>query len=201
MYLNIIAGLYCTCATSTTTESPIQKSHGKTPQLKQRVSIEESPIDYGSLRTCKNKSVSKQITRSLTSSYSSTPTYISALILKLWLFSFSCRWCFSKILADSSRLNSSSQKNCLPWQVCASCKTKTFGVTVKYCSDYSVKGLCGHGDEKMICSCSETPLSPALYPKQMIGAVDGYCETDEVWDLTFSFSQKFFFFLLFSLVS
>lgn len=178
LYLNIIAGL-CTRATSTSTESPIPKSHGKTPQLKQRASIEESPIDYGSLRTCKNKSVSTHITRSLPPSYSSTPAFISALILNYDYFHFLANGVF-KILADSSRLNSFSQKNCLPWQVCASCKTKTFGVTVKYCSDTSVKGLCGHGDEKMICHCSETPLNPALYPKQMIGAVEGYCETDEV---------------------
>lgn len=53
-------------------------------------------------------------------------------------------------------------------------------MTVKYCSDYSVKGLCGNVDEKMICSCSETPLNPALYPKQMISEGEGYCVTDEV---------------------
>lgn len=72
------------------------------------------------------------------------------------------------------------QKNCLPWQVCASCRTKTFGVTVKYCSDYSLKGLCDTADGKMVCTCSEPPLNPALYPKKMIGAVEGYCVTDEV---------------------
>ena len=67
-------------------------------------------------------------------------------------------------------------------------------MTVKYCSDYSAKGLCGHADEKMVCGCSETPLNPALYPKQMIGAVEGYCETDEVRTLIY-LSTKFFNFL------
>lgn len=61
-YLNIISLLY-TCATSTTAESPIQKSQRGT-LLKQRAPIEESSIDYGSLRTCKHKSVSRHITHS-----------------------------------------------------------------------------------------------------------------------------------------
>lgn len=60
-YLNIVSLLYLyTCSTTTTAESPIQRSHGGT-LLKQRAPIEESSIDYGSLRTCKHKSVSRHI--------------------------------------------------------------------------------------------------------------------------------------------
>lgn len=67
-YLNVISLLYA-CAssaitTTTTTQSSIQKKSqgrggggGGILLLKQRAPIEESSIDYGSLRTCKHKSV------------------------------------------------------------------------------------------------------------------------------------------------
>lgn len=62
-YLDVISLMYgYTCAitiTTITAESSIQKSQART-LLKQRAAIEESPIDYGSLRACKQKSVSRR---------------------------------------------------------------------------------------------------------------------------------------------
>lgn len=86
-YLNIVFLLY-TCSTTNTAESPIERSHGRT-LLKQRAPIEESSIDYGSLRTCKHKSVSRHIYTLLTkpSPFSSLPPRLhtsSALLLNFF---------------------------------------------------------------------------------------------------------------------
>lgn len=226
VYLNGISLLYA-CAssaitTTTTTQSSIQqKSQGRGGGgggillLKQRAPIEESSIDYGSLRTCKHKSVCEARTlltkpyhsfhfSSSASCYSLLPNFCGLNLpfrpTTIFFFFFFAGW-----LADWGAwiIFFFLQKDCLPWQVCASCRTKTFGATVKYCSDYSEKGLCDHADGKMVCSCSEAPLSPAMYPKKMIGAVEGYCVTDEVWVFLFYFFHfhRVFYFSHLSLFS
>lgn len=96
-YLNIVSLLY-TCSTTTTAESPIQRSHGGT-LLKQRAPIEESSIDYGSLRTCKHKLVSRHIYTLPTkpSPFSSLPPRLhtsSALLLNFLTIAFPRPWSF-----------------------------------------------------------------------------------------------------------
>lgn len=106
-YLNIVSLLYSyTCSTTTTAESPIQRSHGGT-LLKQRAPIEESSIDYGSLRTCKHKSVSRHIYTLSTkpSPFSSLPPRLhtsSALLLNFFDDRISPSMDFFYFLADSN---------------------------------------------------------------------------------------------------